>query len=80
MFALRPKKFGNRREIRQLAAEIDDFFRTAPAQSNRRAGYALVVIGAAFLLFGSWLTYARLSLESQIRATREAHTVLSPEK
>jgi hypothetical protein len=66
MFTLRPKKFGNRREIRQLAAEIDDFYRSAPAQPNRRIGYALVVIGAALLIFGSWLTYAQLSLESKM--------------
>jgi hypothetical protein len=82
MFALRPKKFGNRHEIRQLAVEIDGFFRTVPAQTNRRLSYALVVIGAAILLLGSGLTYARLSLESKMRATRGAHTGFfkSPEK
>jgi hypothetical protein len=73
MFALRLKKFGGRRAIRQLAAELNDFFRTAPAQTNRRLGYGLVVIGAVSLLFGSWLTYEQLSLQAKMRDMREAH-------
>ena len=73
MFALRLKKFGGRRAIRQLAAEINDFFRTTPAQTNKRLGYGLVVIGAVFLLIGSWLTYKQLSLQAKMRDTREAH-------
>jgi hypothetical protein len=68
MFVLRPKKFGGRRVIRQLAAEINDFFRNAPARINRRFGYAFVVIGAVILLFGSWLIYERLSLEAKMRS------------
>jgi hypothetical protein len=73
MFVLRPKKFGVRCAIRQLAAEINDFFRTTPAQTNRRVGYGLVVFGAVILLFGSWLTYERLSLEAKMRSTLESH-------
>jgi len=73
MFALRLKKFGDRRAIRQLAAELNDFFRTASAQTNRRLGYGLVVVGAMFLLVGSWLTYEQLSLQAKMRVTREAH-------
>lgn len=73
MFVLRPKKFGDHRAIRQLAAEINDFFRTTPAQTNRRVGYGLVVFGAVILLFGSWLTYERWSLEAKMRVSREAH-------
>jgi hypothetical protein len=73
MFALRLKKFGDRRAIRQLAAELNDFFRTASAQTNRRLGYWLVVVGAMFLLVGSWLTYEQLSLQAKMRVTREAH-------
>ena len=73
MFALRFKKFGDRRATRQLAAELNDFFRTASAQTNRRLGYGLVVVGAMFLLVGSWLTYKQLSLQAKMRVTREAH-------
>ena len=73
MFALRLKKFGGRRANRQLAAEINDFFRTTPAQINKRLGYGLVVTGAVFLLIGSWLTYKQLSLQAKMRDTREAH-------
>jgi hypothetical protein len=73
MFALRLKKFGDRRAIRQLAAELNDFFRTASAQTNRRLGCGLVVVGAMFLLVGSWLTYEQLSLQAKMRVTREAH-------
>lgn len=73
MFALRFKKFGDRRATRQLAAELNDFFRTASAQTNRRLGYGLVVVGAMFLLVGSWLTYEQLSLQAKMRVTREAH-------
>jgi len=82
MFNLRLKRFGNRRAIRQLAAEVEDFFKTAPVRTNRRISYALVVFGAALLLSGSWLTYERLSLHAKIRAPREAHPEFfrSPEK
>src|SRR5262249_47349123 len=73
MFFLRLKRFGNRRAIRQLAAEVNEFFRTAPVRTNRRVSYALVVIGAAILLSGSWLTYERLSIQARMRAMREAH-------
>lgn len=73
MFALRLKKFGDRSAIRQLAVELNDFFRTASAQTNRRLGYGLVVVGAVFLLVGSWLTYEQLSLQAKMRVTREAH-------
>jgi hypothetical protein len=73
MFVLRLKKFGDRRAIRQLATELNDFFRTVSAQTNRRVGYGFVVIGAIFLLFGSWLTYRGLSLQAKMRVTREAH-------
>jgi len=74
IFVLRLKRFSNRRAIRQLAVEIKDFFSTAPVRTNRRVGYTLVVIGAALLLSGSWLTYERLSLQAKMRTTREAHT------
>jgi hypothetical protein len=82
IFVLRLKKFGNRHAIRQLAAEIDDFFRTAPARTNRRVSYALVVIGATLLLVGSWLTYERLSFHAKMRAPHETHSEFfkSPEK
>ena len=73
MFNLRLKRFGNRRAIRQLAAEVEDFFKTAPVRTNRRLGYGLVVFGAMFLLVGSWLTYIQLSLQANMRVTREAH-------
>jgi hypothetical protein len=73
MFALRLKGFGNRRVIRQIAAELNDFFRTAPAQTNKRVGYVLAVFGSALLLFGSWVTYERLSFRAEMRAMREAH-------
>jgi hypothetical protein len=71
MFVLRLKKFGNRRAIRQLAVELNDFFRTAPARTNRRVSYALVVIGAVILLAGSWLTYERLSFQAKFKADAE---------
>ncbi len=74
MFVIRLKKFGNRHVIRQLTAELNDFFRIVPAQTNRRVSYALVAIGSVLLLLGSWLTYERWSLESKMRAGREAHT------
>jgi hypothetical protein len=66
MFALRLKKFGGRRAIRQLAAEINDFFRTTPAQTNKRLGYGLIVIGAVFLPVSSRLTYIQLSLQAKM--------------
>jgi hypothetical protein len=82
VFALRLKRLSNRRAIRQLAAELNDFFRTAPVRTNRRVSYSLVVIGAVLLLLGSWLTYERLSLRAKMRAPREARTEFfkSPEK
>jgi hypothetical protein len=82
MINLRLKRFGNRRVIRLLAAEVEDFFRTAPVRTNRSISYALVVFGSVLLLFGSWLTYERLSLHAKMRAPREAHPELfrSPEK
>ncbi|HEY7184791.1 MAG TPA: hypothetical protein VIC84_25365, partial [Blastocatellia bacterium] len=48
IFFLRLKRFGNRRAIRRLAAEVNDFYKTAPVRTNRRVSYALIVIGAAF--------------------------------
>ena len=76
IFFLRLKRFGNRRAIRQLAAEVNDFFKTAPVRTNRRVSYALIVIGAAFLLVGSWLTYERLSFQAEMRSMRETHNGL----
>jgi hypothetical protein len=74
MFPLRLKRFGDRRPIRQLAAEINEVFRTAPVRTNRRLSYTIIMIGAASLLIGSWLTYQRLSLHAKMRVTREAHS------
>jgi hypothetical protein len=73
IFTLHLKRLRNRRAIRQLVTEINDFFRTAPAQINKRLGYGFVVIGAVFLLFYSWLTYKQFSLQAKMRATRETH-------
>jgi hypothetical protein len=73
MFSVHFKKSRNRRAFRQLAAEVNDFFKTAPVRTNRRVSYALIVIGAAFLLVGSWLTYERLSFQTEMRSMREAH-------
>jgi len=74
MFFLRLKRFGNRRAIRQLAADVNEFFKTAPVLINRRVSYALVVTGAVILLLGSWVTYEQLSLRARMRAMRESHT------
>jgi len=81
MFNLRLKRFSNRRVIRQLAAEIEDFFKTAPVRTNRRVSYVLVVVGAALLLSGSWVTYDRLSIHAEMYRYK-AHPELfrSPEK
>jgi len=68
LFNFRLKRSGDRSTLRQLAAEIDEFFRNASARINRRFGYALIVIGAVILLFGSWLIYERLSLEAKMRS------------
>jgi hypothetical protein len=68
LFNFRLKRSGDRSTLRQLAAEIDESFRNAPARINRRFSYALVVIGAVILLFGSWLIYERLSLEAKMRS------------
>ena len=64
MFFLRLIRLGNRHAIRQLAAGVNGFFRTAPVRTNKRVSYALVVIGATLLLFDSWVTYERLSLRA----------------
>ena len=63
MFVLRPKKFGVRSAIRQLTPKINEFFRTAPAQTNKRLGYGFIVIGAVILLFGSWLIYLTIGIK-----------------
>jgi len=81
MFNLRLKRFSNRRAIRQLAAEIEDFFRTAPVRTNRHVSYALVVVGAMFLLSGAWLTYERLSIHAEMyRYVAHPESFKSPEK
>jgi hypothetical protein len=77
MFSVHLKRFGGRRAFRELAPEIKDFFKTAPVRINKRAGYALVVIGVAFLLFESLLTYKRLSLRAKMRALDEEYTQFS---
>ncbi|HEY8459274.1 MAG TPA: hypothetical protein VIM99_02780, partial [Blastocatellia bacterium] len=81
MFFLGFKRFRGLRAIRRLARrlapEIKEFFRTAPARINKRAGYALVVIGVAFLLLDSVATYKRLSLRARMRALDEVHAEFS---
>jgi hypothetical protein len=71
MFSVHLKRFRGRRAFRELAPEIKEFFRTAPVRINKRAGYAIVVIGVAFLLFQSLLTYKRLTLRAEMRAMEE---------
>ena len=68
------KRLRNRRAFRQLAPEVKEFLRTAPVGINKRLGYALVVIGVAFLLLDSLVTYERLSLRARMRSLDEAHT------
>jgi hypothetical protein len=81
MFFLRFKRFRGLRAMRQLARqltpEVKEFFRTAPVRINKRAGYALVVIGVAFLLFDSLLTYKQLSLRARMRALDEKYKQFS---
>jgi hypothetical protein len=78
MFFLRFKRFRGLRAMRQLARqlapEVKEFFRTAPVRINKRLGYALVVIGVAFLLLDSLVTYEQLSLRARMRSLDEAHT------
>jgi hypothetical protein len=74
MFSVHLKRLRNRRAFRQLAPEVKEFLRTAPVRINKRAGYALVVLGVAFLLVNSLATYKKLSLRARIRAMEEGHT------
>jgi hypothetical protein len=72
MFSVYLKRLRGRRAFfRQLAPEINESFRTTSVRINKRAGYALVVIGVVFLLFHSLLTYERLSLRARMRALEE---------
>ena|SRR5215510_1417783 len=73
MFSVYLKRLRNRRAFRQLAPEVKEFLRTAPVRINKRVGYALVVLGVAFLLFNSLLTYKQLSLRARMRAMEEGH-------
>jgi hypothetical protein len=78
VFFLRFKRLRGLRAMRQLARqlapEVNEFFRTAPVRINKRLGYALVVIGVAFLLLDSLVTYEQLSLRARMRSLDEAHT------
>jgi len=74
MFSVYLKRLRNRRAFRQLAPEVNEFLRTAPVRINKRVGYALVVLGVAFLLINSLVTYKRLSLRARMRAMEEGHT------
>ncbi|HEU0184660.1 MAG TPA: hypothetical protein VFS27_05055 [Blastocatellia bacterium] len=78
VFFLRFKRLRGLRAMRQLARQLDpevkEFFKTAPVRINKRLGYALVVIGVAFLLLDSLVTYERLSLRARMRSLDEAHT------
>jgi hypothetical protein len=74
MYSVYLKRLRNRRAFRQLAPEVKEFFRTAPVRINKRLGYALVVIGVAFLLLDSLVTYEQLSLRARMRSLDEAHT------
>ena len=74
MFSVHLKRLRNRRAFRQLAPELNEFLRTAPVRINKRVGYTLVMIGVAFLLLNSWLTYDQLSLRARMRAMEEGHT------
>ncbi|MBO0859322.1 MAG: hypothetical protein J2P21_12745 [Chloracidobacterium sp.] len=75
---LRLKRFRGLRALRQLwpqlTMEVNDFLSNAPVRINKRFGYALVVIGVAFLLLYSWLTYERSSLRASMRAMEAGHT------
>jgi hypothetical protein len=78
VFFLRFKRFRGLRAMlqlaRQLAPEVKEFFKTAPVRINKRLGYALVLIGVAFLLLDSLVTYERLSLRARMTSLDEAHT------
>jgi hypothetical protein len=74
MFSVYLKRLRNRRAFRQLAPEVNEFLRTAPVRINKRVGYALVVLGVAFLLFNSLVTYKQLSWRASMRAMEEGHT------
>lgn len=71
MFSVHFKRVGGRRAFRQLAPEVKEFFRTAPVRINKHVGYALVVIGVAFLLLDSLATYKQLSSRARMRALEE---------
>jgi hypothetical protein len=70
-FSINLKRIRNRRAFRQLASELKVFFRTAPVRKNKRDGYLLVVVGVAYLIFHSQLTYYQLSLRAQMSAMEE---------
>ena len=74
MFSVDLKRLRNRRAFQQMAPEVNEFLRTAPVRINKRVGYALVVIGVAFLLLDSLVTYERVSLRARMRSMDEAHT------
>jgi hypothetical protein len=74
MFSVYLKRLRNRRAFRQLAPEVNEFLRTAPVRINKRVGYALVVLGVAFLLLNSLAPYKQLSLRARMRAMTEGHT------
>src|SRR5215510_1272369 len=74
IFSVYLTRLRNRRAIRYLAPEVNEFLRTAPVRINKRVGYALVVFGVAFLLFNSLVTYKQLSLRARMSAMKEGHT------
>jgi hypothetical protein len=78
MFSLGFRRFRGLHAMRQLARqlppEVKEFFKTAPVRINKRLGYTLVVIGVAFLLLNSLVTYKQLSLRARMRSLDEAHT------
>jgi hypothetical protein len=74
MYSVYLKRLRNRRAFRQLAPEVKEFLRTAPVRLNKHVGYALVVLGVAFLLLDSLVTYEKLSLRARMRSLDEAHT------